>query len=171
MTTTLSHADALARLTAARAGYAAIEPRVTAGEPWPLSERFGTEPEASWGPREVLAHLSEALPFWLGEHGRIVEAGRGSAEPIAFGRGSDDAMRLSIIGRDRSFPIADLFERIDDGIERWERRVGRTTVIEGARTGLHPRNGVMTADEVRDRMVVVHLEDHLAQLHAILAGR
>ena len=167
----MSQADALARLAAVRAAYAAIEPRVAAGEPWPLAERFGTEPEASWGPREVLAHLSEALPYWLGEHGRIVEAGRAPGEPIPFGRNSDDAMRLAIIGRDRSFPISDLFERIDDGIARWERRVSRTTVIEGARTGLHPRNGVMTADEVRDRMIVVHLEEHLAQLETILAAR
>ncbi len=32
------------------------------GGPWPLADDFGTEPEASWGPREVLAHTAEMLP-------------------------------------------------------------------------------------------------------------
>ena len=27
-------------------------------EPWPLAEDFSTGPEASWGPREVLAHVA-----------------------------------------------------------------------------------------------------------------
>jgi len=36
---------------------------VTAGEPWPLAEDYGTGPEASWGPREVLAHVEEMLPI------------------------------------------------------------------------------------------------------------
>jgi hypothetical protein len=57
--------------------------RVEAGEPWPLSARFGTEPEASWGPRETLAHVTEMLPFWLGEIERILA---GPAEPVPFGR-------------------------------------------------------------------------------------
>ena len=169
MEPTLSQPDALARLGSSRAAFAAIAPRAIAGEPWPLSEHFGTEPEASWGPREVLAHLSEMLPYWLGEFGRIVEAGRPAGDPIPFGRQAGDTVRIAVLERDRTFPLDDLLERIDDGISRWQRRIARTTATEGARTGLHPRNGEMTADGVRDRMIIVHLEDHLAQLEVILA--
>jgi hypothetical protein len=171
MEPTISQADALARLAASRSAFAAIAPRVMAGGPWPLSEHFGTEPEASWGPREVLAHLVEMLPYWLGEFGRIVEAASAPGDAIPFGRQSGDPVRLAVLERDRTFPLDDLFERIDEGIARWQRRVARTTVTEGARIGLHPRLGEMTADGVRDRMIVVHLEDHLVQLEGILAHR
>jgi hypothetical protein len=169
MEPTIPRGAALARLAASRAALADIAPRVIAGGPWPLAARFGTEPEASWGPREVLAHLNEMLPFWLGEYGRIVEADSPAGDPLPFGRVSDDQVRIGVIERDRRFPLADLFERIDDGIARWERRVSATTEAEGGRAGLHPRNGEMTADAVRDRMIVTHLEDHVAQLEEILA--
>ncbi len=169
MEPTLSRADALSSLATSRAALAAIAPRVVAGGPWPLAERFGTEPEASWGPREVLAHLNEMLPFWLGEYGRILEADGPAGVLLPFGRVSDDQVRLGVIERDRRFPLMDLFERIDDGIARWERRVAATSAEEGARVGLHPRNGEMTADAVRDGMIVTHLEDHVAQLEEILS--
>lgn len=169
MEPTLPILDALARLADSRAGFAAIRPRVEAREPWPLAEKFGAEPEASWGPRELLAHICEMLPFWLGEHGRIVEAGRAPGDGLPFGRTADDALRVAIIERDRTFPLPDLFERIDDGIARWERRAAATTAEAGASVGLHPRMGETTADGVRDRMIVTHLEDHLVQLEGILA--
>jgi hypothetical protein len=168
---TLSRSDALARLSAARAAYAAIRPRVVAGGPWPLADDIGTGPEASWGPREVLAHLEEMLSFWYGQHGIIVEAGRGPGEGVPFGRTSDNQARLLILERDRHFPVDDLFDLVDDGIARWERRTEATTDRQGRCTGLHPRNGEMTADGVRDRMVVTHLDEHLAQLEISLAAR
>src|SRR4029079_8422601 len=71
----------LDRLADARAAYARLRPRVIAGDPWPLAEDFGTGPEASWGPREVLAHVEEMLPYWLREpprHG----GGRAGARPL-----------------------------------------------------------------------------------------
>jgi hypothetical protein len=168
---TLSRHDAIARLAASRAAYAAIRGPVVAGDPWPLAEDFGVGPEASWGPPEVLAHLAEMLAFWYGQHGIIVAAGRGPGDAVPFGRTTSDEVRLTILERDRHFPVSDLFDLVDDGIARWERRAAATTDAQGACTGLHPRNGNMTADEVRDRMIVTHLEDHLAQLEASLAAR
>jgi hypothetical protein len=168
---TLSRSDAIARLAVVRAAYAAIRPRVVAGGPWPLADDVGTGPEAFWGPREVLAHLEEMLSFWYGQHGIIVEAGRGPGDAIPFGRIASDEARVLILERDRRFPVDDLFELVDDGIARWERRTAATTAAQGACVGLHPRNGNMTADEVRDRMIVTHLEDHLAQLEGSLAAR
>lgn len=164
----MPRSDAVARLAVARAAYATLRPRVVEGAPWPLSEDFGTGPEASWGPPEVLAHLAEMLPFWYGQHGRIVEAGRGPGGGIPFGRTADDHVRAVVLERDRQFPIGDLFDLIDDGIARWERRTAGTTDAEGAAVGLHPRLGEMTADEMRDRFVITHLEEHLDQLQASL---
>jgi hypothetical protein len=156
-----------ARLAAAQSRLATLGPALRAGEPWPLAERFDDSEEASWGPPEVLAHLEEMLAYWLGEIERIVDMRTG---PGPFGRIASDANRLGIIERDRSLPIRELEARVALGIDRWR---GRWTELDAAirdRTGLHPTRGEMTIAQVADRMVATHLEDHLDQLSAALAG-
>ena len=164
-------ADPAGRLAASRAAFADLAPRIAAGDPWPLAEAFGTEPEASWGPREVLAHTAEMLPFWLGEYERVVEAGHAAGDGLPFGRVASDALRIGILERDRTLPLVELFDRIDAGIERWERRIARSSPAEDAAAGLHSRLGEMGAGELRDRFVTTHLEEHLEQLEAILTTR
>jgi hypothetical protein len=167
---TVSSADPLSRLAAARRAYAGLQAGVVAGEPWQLAGDFGSGPEASWGPREVLAHVTEMLPFWLGEYERIVVAGRSPGNALPFGRTATDSLRLGILERDRTLPLRELFDRIDAGVARWERRLAAGTAGEGSAVGLHPARGEMTADQVRDRFVIDHLEDHVRQLDGILGG-
>jgi hypothetical protein len=157
------------RIAAARRAYAELAPRVMAGEPWELSEDYGTGPEASWGPREVLAHVEEMLPFWLGEMERVIE-GDGSA-PMPFGRTADDPVRIAIIERDRRLPLRVLFRRVDDGLQAWEERIPTLTDQETSRVGVHPRLGEMPAPAILERFVTGHAEDHIAQLIDILATR
>lgn len=161
------HASELDRLADARADLAALRSRITAGEPWPLAEAFGTEPEASWGPREVVAHLAEMVPFWLGELERVVD-GDGSA-PVAFGRLADDASRVGLIERDRSLPLRVLFDRVDAGLWAWIVRLPTLTATDRERIGLHPRLGEMAVDRMAGRFIADHVEDHIAQLESILA--
>lgn len=142
--------------------------RVAAGEPWPLATAFGTEPEAAWGPREVLAHVAEMLPFWLGEMERVIDSGGGSAVP--FGRVADDAVRIGLIARDRTLPLRVLFGRVDTGLRDWVERLGALTDDERNRMGVHPRLGEMAAAAVLERFVLGHAEDHVAQLEEILAN-
>ncbi len=163
--------DPSSRLAASRAAFAALHPRVAAGGPWPLAAHFGTEPEASWGPREVLAHTAEMLPYWLGEFERLVEAGHGPGDGVPFGRTADDPLRLGVLERDRTLPFRELFDRIDAGIDRWTRRIAAAAPDDGRAVGLHGRLGEMTADQLRDRFVVTHLDEHTAQLEALLAAR
>jgi hypothetical protein len=92
---------ALGRMREARDAFEVLGAVVAAGEPWPLADRFGAEPEAAWGPPEVLAHVDEMLPFWLGEMERIVA---GAPEPVPFGRVATDPVRSAVIGRDRTLP-------------------------------------------------------------------
>jgi hypothetical protein len=163
--------DPSSRLVASRAAFAALRRRVEAGGPWPLAAHFGTEPEASWGPREVLAHTAEMLPYWLGEFERVVEAGKGPGDGVPFGRTADDPLRLGVLERDRTLPFRELFDRIDAGIDRWGRRIAESAATDGRAVGLHARLGEMTADQLRDRFVVTHLGDHVDQLEGLLAGR
>ena len=157
------------RIAAARRAYAELAPRVVAGEPWALADDYGTGPEASWGPREVLAHVEEMLPFWLGEMERIVDA-PGSA-PVPFGRTADDPVRIGILVRDRSLPLRVLFGRIDAGLGAWTDRLPRLSDADQARVGLHPRLGEMPAGDILERFVIGHAEDHVTQLNEILAAR
>jgi hypothetical protein len=159
----------LDRLAAARTAYADLAPRVTAGEPWALAEDYGTGPEASWGPREVLAHVAEMLPFWLGEMERVLD-GDGQ-QPVPFGRTADDALRVGVIERDRSLPLRVLFARIDAGFAAWADRIASLTPADETRVGVHPRLGDMPAPAFLERFVLGHAEDHVAQLTDILAAR
>jgi hypothetical protein len=157
------------RIATARRAYAELAPRVMAGEPWALADDYGTGPEASWGPREVLAHVEEMLPFWLGEMERIVDAP--GSEPAPFGRTADDPVRIGILVRDRTLPLRVLFGRIDAGLGAWADRLPGLSGADVARVGLHPRLGEMPAGDILERFVIGHAEDHVAQLNEILAAR
>ncbi|HEY7591238.1 MAG TPA: DinB family protein [Candidatus Limnocylindrales bacterium] len=161
--------DLIDRVRKGTAAIAALQPRVQAGEPWPLSTQFGTEPEASWGPPETLAHVAEMLPFWLGEIERIL-AGP-AATPVPFGRVAADQLRIGIIERDRSLPVGELFARIEAGAARFTSRLSQLSAADAAREGAHPRLGPLTVRQVADRFVASHLEEHVEQLKAILAER
>jgi hypothetical protein len=158
---------AVDRLDEASAAFLAFRPAVQARAPWPLAERFGSEPEASWGPPEVLAHVAEMLPFWLGELERVLD---GSPEPVPFGRVVTDEVRLAIIGRDRSLPVRELFDRIEAHVARYRRRLPQLTAADVRRRGLHPRLGEMTVEGLLDDFVLGHLEDHCEQLRTVLGS-
>jgi hypothetical protein len=160
--------ELIGRIERAAEALASQRARVEAGEPWPLSERFGTEPEASWGPRETLAHVTEMLPFWLGEIERILA---GQDEPAPFGRVATNEMRIGVIERDRSLPLRELFGRLEADAPRLTRRLGELSAAETQRTGVHPTLGVMTVHRAAERFVAGHLEEHAAQVAAILDAR
>ncbi len=161
--------DDVERIAAARRAYAELASQVMAGEPWPLAQDYGTGPEAAWGPREVLAHVEEMLPFWLGEMERVIDGDGMTAVP--FGRTADDPLRIGLIERDRSLPLRVLFGRIDAGLRGWEERIPTLTDAESARVGAHPRLGELPAPAILERFVIGHAEDHIAQLRDILAAR
>ncbi|MEJ7748139.1 MAG: DinB family protein [Candidatus Limnocylindrales bacterium] len=155
------------RIDHARARLASLVAPISEGEPWPLADAFGTEPEASWGPREVLAHLAEMLPFWLGELERVVDGGTG----VPFGRVAEDGVRIGLIERDRSLPLRALSGRIDRGLDEWAERLASLGDDERRAVGRHSRLGELSAEQLAERFVIGHVEDHIAQLEAILADR
>jgi hypothetical protein len=155
------------RLAAAGTRLADLGSALLAGGPWALADRFDHSPEASWGPRETLAHLQEMLPFWLGEAERLIEAG---GAPVTIGRAATDDVRLAIIERDRSLPMRELLARVQNGIDRWRGRWAELDGAERGRAGTHVTLGVLTVTDMAARFSVGHLEDHLDQLAGILGG-
>ncbi len=159
------------RLEAAAAAMMGLRGRIEGGGDWPLSDFYGTEPEASWGPREVLAHVEEYLPYWMGEIERVL-AGDASA-PVAFGRVAEDPVRIGVIGRDRTVPFRELFARIESDASRVAARLRELSAEDVARVGLHPRRGELAVREMLEPFLVGHTEGHVTQLREILeaAGR
>jgi hypothetical protein len=159
--------DLLDRLDAARAGLAATRPAVETRAPWPLAETFDDSDEARWGPGEVLAHLAEMAPYWLGEIERVLA---GHPEPEPFGRIASDPVRIALVERDRSLPPRELYDRIEENLRRFDRRWRTLTPAELARRGLHPTRGEFTVEAMPERFIVGHLEDHVQQLERLLAA-
>lgn len=157
----------LARLRASSTAMVALRGALDAGEPWPLAERFGAEPEAHWGPREVLAHCAEMLLYWIGEIERILAG----PEPAPYGRVQTDELRIGIIERDRTLPIRELLARIEAGTARYVRRLPELGPADLTRHGLHPKLGEQTIEQVLERTVVGHLDEHVTQLTEALAER
>lgn len=146
-----------------------LGPQLAAGEPWPMAAVVGPGPESSWGPREVLAHVAEMLPFWLGEIELILDAG-GGAEPPAFGRLEADELRVAIITRDREFPVRELLGRVEAEGRRVARRFRAFGDTEAGAVGRHLTRGDLTVRDVAERLIVGHVEGHVTQLREAVRG-
>ena len=162
--------DQAARLEAAVKAILDLREPLEAGAPWPLAEVYGTEAEASWGPPEVLAHVTEMLPFWIGEVERILDADP-TAGPLPFGRISDDPIRIGLIGRDRQLPIRELLARLEADGQRVVRRMRQLSPAEIARSGVHPTQGELAVPGIFERFIVGHIDGHVTQLREILAAQ
>jgi hypothetical protein len=153
------------RLDRATEALVELGPAIAAGEPWPLTDVYAPGPESSWGPREVLAHVGEMLPYWLGEIERILDGGvaPGGGEPPSFGRLEEDPIRVEVIGRDRSFPARELLARIEVEGRRVATRL-RALEADAGLLGRHPTRGDLSIADIAERMIVGHTEAHLEQL-------
>ena len=118
-----------------------------------------------WVGREVLAHIDEMLPYWLGEIERILAA---QMEPVPFGRAPTDLIRLLTVDRDRSLPVSELYFRLDFHLERVVRRLLELDDRQCARRGSHKTKGEMTIKQIADEMLADHIEEHCSQMAASL---
>jgi hypothetical protein len=160
-----SAAPLLDRLNAAGARVDATRPAVEAGVPWNVGRMERGEAEAGWAPPEVLAHVAEMLQYWLGELERVVAAVDGLPR---FGRTGDDQIRSLSVTRDATLPVRELYDRIDTSLARYRKRLPQLTEAEIAHQGLHPSRGAMSAEQLLERLVVSHIEDHAEQLDRAL---
>jgi hypothetical protein len=154
------------RLDTAASDMEALRADVVAGEPWPLSEAYGAEPESDWGPKEVLAHVEEMLGYWPTQVDAIL-ASPASQPPPGFGRVATDESRIRRIGEDRRLPAGELFDRIGAGTRDVSARMAALNPDEQGRSGVHVRLGEMTIPGLYERFIVSHLEEHVRQLREV----
>jgi hypothetical protein len=136
----------------------------------PRLERSPMPPEElprqrEWVAREVLAHVDEMLPYWLGEIERVLA---GAKEPVPFGRPQTDLVRILTVDRDRTLPVAELYARLDHSLERVVRRLLELDERQAARRGLSKERGEMAVRGIVDVMLADHMEEHCREMAAIL---
>jgi len=164
------------RLEAAATAMTELAPAIAAREPWQLTASYGPGPESEWGPREVLAHVGEMVPYWLGEIELIVDAGidasrvQSGTEAPGFGRLEDDPIRVQIIGRDRRFPGRELLGRIEVEARRAAARFRDLDGVESGYLGRHVTRGDLSVADIAERLLVGHLEGHVGQLRDLVAS-
>ena len=159
--------DIADRLLEVHGRFDALRTGVEAGAPWPASDNFGHEPESTWNPPELLAHVGEMLPYWMGQIERILD---GYPEPVPFGRVATDEERIAAIGRERARPVGELFDQVARGAQAAAVRLRELPQDQLERRGTHPTLGEMTVSAVAERMFIRHLGDHEEQLRRILAS-
>jgi hypothetical protein len=142
---------------------------LVAGEPWPLSEHWGTEPEADWGPREILAHLDEMLVFWVEQLKHVLAGDPAVATP--FGRVASDPRRLARIEEERRMSSDALLDEIGIGADRAATFAASLSAADGKRRGLHATRGEILVGESIERFLVTHFEEHIDQLRGVLDRR
>ena len=156
------------RVEASLTAIAALGSAIAVTPPLADEARFGPDEDA-WGPREVLAHATEAVAFWHGEIERVLAADPDGPRP-AFGRGPDDAARVAIIARDHDLPAGVLLDRLGREGAAVATRIARLTPRELARVGRHPAWGEMPVGALVERTLAAHLEGHAEQLRRLLGS-
>jgi hypothetical protein len=149
------------RMRTARDNLVRMRGRVELSAPPPA----GLPRRREWVGREILAHIDEMLPYWLGEIERVVA---GPIEPVPFGRQPEDLVRMLTIDRDRTLPIYELYARLDNSLERVLRRLLELDERQVARRGLHKEHGEMTVRQIVDVMLADHIEEHCEQMAVAL---
>ena len=162
--------ETIDRLETAARDLVALGPEIEAGEPWPLSAAYGEEPEADWGPKELLAHVAEMVPYWMAQIESVLAADPAS-EPVPFGRVATDEARIARIGADREQATSALLTKIDASVAAATARLRSLDASQRSRRGVHPRRGELPVEAMVAPFLADHLADHVAQLRGILARR
>ena len=124
--------------------------------------------EERWQAGQVWAHLAEFPGYWLAQAERVIALP--TNEPVPFGRVKTDAGRIEAIERDRNTDPAALLERVRSSLAEVSEAARAWPAEAWTRRGAHPVRGQMTVDQIIERFIVEHLEEHADQLDALRTG-
>jgi DinB superfamily len=146
----------------------AVERRLIEHADAPLPSGL-TEPdpdgEERWEAGQVWAHLAEFPAYWLAQAQNVLSLP--TNEPVPFGRMKTDSGRVGAIERDRHTDPHALLARV---------RSALADVTDTARSlspeawmirGQHPVRGEMTVQQLFERFIASHLEEHADQLDGL----
>lgn len=130
-----------------------------------IAQRLRARPgENEWSVMQVLAHLVEMIPYWLGHCQTLAAADA----PPQFGRTQESPERLAGVARGETRSLDQLMSELGDEVQAAARAIRRMTPDERDRRGIHLKRGAMSVAEVIEMYIVAHAEEHLAQVRATL---
>jgi uncharacterized damage-inducible protein DinB len=130
-----------------------------------VAQRLRTAPDNDeWSALQVLGHLVEMIPYWLGHCRTLIAA----HEPPHFGRTLDAPERLAAVEPDTLKQPEALVSLLEAEIQAAAKTLRQLTPAERHKTGIHVKRGEMTVDEILEQFIVAHAEDHLVQVRAAL---
>jgi hypothetical protein len=129
-----------------------------------------TEPDPPTGERweagQVWAHMAEFVPYWTAEMAQVVD--RGMTAPDPFGRTKADPTRIAAIERDRHHNRGALWRRLAGDIARLRAYLLGLDAEAWTARGQHSTFGTIELPGIVDEFLVGHLEQHAAQLEALV---
>jgi DinB superfamily len=118
-----------------------------------------------WEAGQVWAHLAEFPAYWLAQAQRVIA--RPTHSPVPFGRVKTDSGRIEAIERDRHTDPQALLDRVryslaevNDAVRSWDDETWRLR-------GMHPARGEMTVEQIIEKFIASHLEEHADQLDSL----
>lgn len=122
-----------------------------------------------WEHGQVWAHLSEFIPYWIAEARPVLQE-QPSGGLVPFGRTKRDPERIGAIERNRHEPVSVLWGETRTDIAALRTFLATIAPDQWAISGLHPTLGSMTVDELVERFLVGHLEEHAEQLEGMVTA-
>jgi hypothetical protein len=121
-----------------------------------------------WERGQVWAHLSEFIPYWITEARPLLQEQPTGLVP--FGRTKRDPERIGAIERNRHQPVSVLWGETRTDIAALRAFLAAIGPDQWALNGMHPTLGPMTVDELVERFLVGHLEEHADQLEGMVTA-
>jgi hypothetical protein len=121
-----------------------------------------------WDRGQVWAHVSEFIPYWIVQAGPVLR-GHASGDPVRFGRTKSDPERIGAIERDRRAPVSVLWAATRADIATLRGFIRGMEPGQWEIRGLHPTLGAVSVDQLVERFLVGHLEEHADQLEGMSA--
>ncbi len=122
-----------------------------------------------WDAGQAWAHVAEFVPYWQREIHRVVASAGSGADPVPFGRTSEDAGRVGAIEAGRHQPPAEQMTELAAALGRLRTYLMGLSGPQWSARGIHARLGEMTVAQIMERFVVGHLEEHADQLEKLAA--
>ena len=122
------------------------------------------EGETEWSAMQVLGHVVEMIPYWLGQCQMLIRA----ETPPVFGRTPDAPERLAGPERGAASDVEALLGVLNEEVQAAARAIEEMTPAERDKRGQHIRRGEMRVEDVVELLVVAHMEEHLVQVREVL---
>ena len=131
------------------------------------AQRLRAAPGADeWTVLQTLGHCAEMIPYWLAQCRILIDA-PGPASP-RLGRALDDPGRLAGPARGAASDPDALQAQLQAEAQTGAATILALTSAERSKTGIHPRTGEMRVEDIVERFIVAHAEEHERQIRDAL---